>query len=61
MLYARWALHYMRIVNEYVYGWYTEGRASRSYRIDGGGEGSVLYASALRVCAHACLFAICNF
>ena len=44
MLYARWALHYMRVVNEYVYGWYTEGRASRSYRIDGGGEDSVLYA-----------------
>ena len=46
ILYARWALRYMKLVNEYIHEWYADARriGGQQLRREGGGDNSLLYA-----------------
>jgi hypothetical protein len=46
MLYARWALRYMKLVNEYIHEWYADARRIGGHHVrkEGGGDNSLLYA-----------------
>lgn len=45
MLYARWSLRYMQLVNEYIHGWYADARRiGHHVRQEGGGDKALLYA-----------------
>ena len=45
MLYARWALHYMKLVNEYIHGWYADAlKIGYHVRKEGPRDNPLLYA-----------------